>query len=128
MLDAGGYSQLPPAVLVDRQPAADSAPAVPQHANRGAHLVSVNDAARARLVITQPPGPPQLFGFVFTGVPFRVTAAVEDGHGRFLTGFDGRMTISLAVNPGRAALGGTLRGTATKGVAVFSDLTDAGVL
>src|SRR5262249_4642549 len=80
-------------------------------------------AVQERLVITQPPGSPHLFGFLFNGVPFRLTVAMEDGHGHIRTSFNGRLTISLAANPGKATLGGTLSVTARHGVAVFSSLT-----
>jgi hypothetical protein len=84
---------------------------------------SLNNAVNSQLVITHPPAFAGLEGFVFVGIPFSVTAAVEDGQGNVVTSFNGSLTISLAANPGGAALGGTLTANATNGVAVFSGLT-----
>jgi hypothetical protein len=125
MLDAGAFMQLAPAVPASRQLAAEIAPAVPHHANAngGALVAIVKDSLREHLVITQPPGSPQLFGFIFNGVPFRLAVAVEDSRGRVLTGFDGLLTLSLAANPGHATLRGTVTATAKHGIAVFSNVT-----
>jgi hypothetical protein len=123
LLDAGSPSHFPPAVRLSGPPAAELAPAVEQHQNGRAFAALAQKAGRERLVVTQPPGTPQLFGFILNEVPFRLAIAVEDGHGRVLTGFNGRMTVSVAANPTGAKLGGTLTVTAKHGVAVFSNLT-----
>jgi len=123
MLDSGGSVQFPLAALARRQLPAGSVLVVEQHGDSSAHLATVNAVMRERLVITQPPGTPRLFGFILNGIPFSLAVAVENGHGRVLTGFHGRLAISLAANPGGATLGGTLRVNATNGVAMFSNLT-----
>ncbi len=75
------------------------------------------------VVITKPPGNPSLFGYVFAGTPFSVTATLEDQEGQVLEGFDGSVTVALAANPSGGVLTGTLTVTASGGVAVFSGLT-----
>jgi hypothetical protein len=121
MLHADGSSHLAAAVPLGHELAAGIAPVVQIHALPNGHVVS--NPVHAHLVITKSPGTARLLGFVFAGVPFSVAAAVVDNHGRVLTGYDGRMTVSLAANPGRATLGGTVTATAKDGVVVFSGLT-----
>jgi hypothetical protein len=71
-----------------------------------------------RLVVTaQPPG------VITAGTPFTLTVQVENPDGSLDTGSIGRLTLTLAVNPGGGALGGALTVTPSQGVATFTGLT-----
>jgi hypothetical protein len=121
MLDSGGSSPFRYAVMLRYELAANPATEVQNYPRWDARRVT--DAVHEHLVITRQPGSPQLFGYVFAGVPFSVSAAVVDNHGRVLTSFNGRMSVSLAANPGGATLGGNVTTAAKNGVVVFSGLT-----
>jgi uncharacterized repeat protein (TIGR03803 family)/autotransporter-associated beta strand protein len=69
------------------------------------------------MVIGEPPGT------VTAGAAFSVEVAAEDVWGNIDPTFTGSVTLSLASNPGGAALGGTLTASAVNGVATFSGLT-----
>ncbi len=71
-----------------------------------------------QLVVTaQPPGS------VSAGSPFGLTVEVESPSGQLITGATGTVTLSLANDPGGAALNGTLTATINQGVATFSGLS-----
>ena len=53
---------------------------------------------------------------------FGVIAELVDSSGNVITRFNGPVTISLAVNPGKDHLSGTLTVKAVKGVATFAPL------
>jgi hypothetical protein len=80
-------------------------------------LLDVTPAAATRLAVTG--SPPR----VTVGADFPVTVAAQDPFGNVDTNFNGSVTLSLANNPGGAALGGDLTATAVNGVASFSNLT-----
>jgi hypothetical protein len=69
------------------------------------------------VVTTQPPGS------ISAGSPFGLTVAVESPGGQVITGATGTVTLSLANDPGGAALDGTLTVTLNQGVATFSGLS-----
>jgi dUTPase len=75
-----------------------------------------------QLVLTvQPPG------VVTRGAGFAVAVSAEDAFGNLNTSFNGPVALSLAANPGGAALGGTLTVNAVAGVATFTGLTISSV-
>jgi hypothetical protein len=68
------------------------------------------------LVTTQPPAS------IVANREFGVIAELVDSSGNVITRFNGPVTISLAVNPGKDHLSGTLTVKAVKGVATFAPL------
>jgi hypothetical protein len=84
---------------------------------------SVTAATATQLVVTtQPPTS------LTAGAGFGLTVTAEDALGNVDTSFNGRVTLSLASNPGNATLGGTYSMPAVNGVATFTglSLTQAG--
>ena len=79
---------------------------------------SIGAAFSTELVFTQQP-PASLTA----GSPFGLTVEDMDSSGNLVSSFDGTVTVALAKNPGRTALGGTLSVTASNGVATFSNLS-----
>jgi streptogramin lyase len=72
----------------------------------------------SHLVVTQQPQ-----ASVTAGTGFGLMVQAQDGSGNAVTSFNGVVTVSLASNPGGAALGGTMTVTASSGVATFPGLT-----
>ncbi len=62
-------------------------------------------------------------GSVTAGSSFGLTVEVESPGGQLVTGATGTVTLSLANDPGGAALNGTLTATIDDGVATFSGLS-----
>ena len=61
---------------------------------------------------------------VAAGSTFSITATAEDAQAAILANtFTGSVVIALAADPGSTTLGGTLTGTASRGVATFSGLS-----
>jgi hypothetical protein len=75
-------------------------------------------ANATQLAVTAPPAASQT-----AGAPFALAIAAEDSSGNVDTSFNGNVTLSLAANPGGAALGGTLTMRAINGIASFPGLT-----
>jgi subtilase family serine protease len=73
--------------------------------------------AQRLVVIAQPPA------VLTAGTPFGLVVQVENPDGSLDTGYNGGVTITLAVNPGGGILGGTLTVPASQGVAAFTGLT-----
>jgi hypothetical protein len=71
-----------------------------------------------RLVVTaQPPA------VLTAGTPFGLVVQVENPDGSLDTGYNGAVTLTLAVNPSGGTLGGALHVPASQGVATFTGLT-----
>ncbi|HVX20709.1 MAG TPA: IPT/TIG domain-containing protein, partial [Acidimicrobiales bacterium] len=80
--------------------------------------VAVTHAGATKVVVTaQPPAT------VTAGIPFGLTATVEDAYGNTVTTSSATVTVALTTNPGSATLLGTTTVTATEGVATFGNLT-----
>jgi hypothetical protein len=69
-----------------------------------------------------PPGFARPLAFVTANVRFTLVVQVVDSSGNVITSFNGPVTISLAANPGKDHLSGTLMVNAVSGVATFSPL------
>jgi uncharacterized repeat protein (TIGR01451 family) len=81
--------------------------APPQPAHTATHLV----------LSAQPPAQ------AVAGAGFGVVALAEDDQSNLDRAFSGSVTVSLAANPGKGTLGGTLTVSASNGVADFSGLS-----
>ena len=83
------------------------------------HSITVTASTQATqlAIASQPPST------VTAGSTFGLTIAVENSNGTINSSFNGSVTISLATNPGRGVLGGTLTATALNGMANFAGLT-----
>jgi dUTPase len=79
--------------------------------------VAVTPAVATQLVVSDPSGN------VVAGSPFGLTVYAEDPNGNVDPGFSGKLTLALGANPSHGSVGGTLTATASKGVAVFNNLT-----
>jgi hypothetical protein len=76
---------------------------------------TVTAGAASQLVVVSPPP-----GSVTTRTGIAFTVAAEDAFGNVSPTFNGKMTLSLANNPGGARLSGSLTATAVNGVALFT--------
>jgi hypothetical protein len=79
---------------------------------------SITPAPAAKLAVTtQPPSS------VVANSPFGLVVTIEDRYGNVVTDFSGSVTLTIAVNPGGATLGGTTTLAFSNGQADFSNLT-----
>jgi hypothetical protein len=117
----------PTFALLPGSPAIDAggsinAPAVDQRGvsrpqNAGVDIGAFELVTRQLVVTTEPPAS------LKAGSSFGLTVTVENLDGTTDTSALGTVTLTLAVNPGHAALGGKLTAKIVNGVAVFSGLT-----
>jgi hypothetical protein len=80
--------------------------------------IAVVPATATQFVVTAEPA-----GSVTAASPFGLAVAAEDGSGNVDPTYTGRVTLTLASNPGGSTFGGTTTATASAGVATFTGLT-----